>query len=338
VPKRNVRCSYQSTSTGEVVENKSYVLLLMRVSIAGRNTGTYNESCRRQILNIPQSDDNAAMPFVDLPAVSHFGRVVNLSDQTPKRQYRPGRPLQYGLLLPTKVWATEAARHVRDEELQSLLARHLRIDKREALPSSLSINAPDKVLTDATRNHHEAVADLNGLAVTAAFEWTFAHTLSAFGYRSSQPPDVPADAASQAIWLTHEAARHEAKTSNFRSRLLQMGKHAFDWLSPHLAAATQRLESELRADDALRSGTRLQFEVPLKLQLKVPELDSRLAQETELVGRPDIVHTVGRGSKATVTIWEIKFVGALAPEHVVQAVTYGALRSVDWICLSLTPS
>jgi hypothetical protein len=262
------------------------------------------------------------MPFVNVPALERHGRVMNLANQAMKRQYVPGRPLRYGLLLPVKVWATEAARHVRDEELHALLDRYIRIDKRAPLPPDLVIEAPDKVCTDMTRNHHEAVADLNGLAVTAAFEWHFAQTMTAFSYRGDTPP-IPADEFERAVWLTHEAARYEAKVSNYKSRLAQMSEHPFDWLVPYLPAATARLQSELGADGALRPGTKLQFEVPMKHKVHIPEPDSLEGQTAELVGRPDIIHTDGRGRTAAVTIWEIKFVGGLSAEHVVQSIIYG---------------
>jgi hypothetical protein len=263
------------------------------------------------------------MPFVDFNAVKQYAQVLNLTDSRPKRQYDPGRPLRTGLLLPVKVWATEAARHVRDEELHNLVHRHLKIGERAALPSDLSLAAPDKVCTDPERNHHEAVSDLNGLAVTAAFEWRFARTLTAFGYAGARRPDIPEDEHGRGVWLTRDAARYESEVSQYKSRLAQMVNHPFDWLVPFLESATKRLQDELERDGALGEGGKLEFEVPLRRKISVSELDTTEKQETELVGRPDIVHVQVRGRKARVTIWEIKFVGGLALEHAVQAVVYG---------------
>jgi hypothetical protein len=267
------------------------------------------------------------MPFVDVHALERYGRVINLSQHLMQRQYAPGRPVRYGLLLPVKVWASEAARHVRDEELHALIDQYLRIDKRAALPNHQSIAAPDKVCTNEARNHWEAVSDLNGLSVTAAFEWRFARTMTTFGYRDAAPA-IPDDDFEGAVWITREAAKYEAQVSNYKSRLAQMGEHPFDWLVPHLVAATQRLRAELEADGALRPDTKVQFEVPLKHKLHVAEPDSLEGQHTQLVGRPDIVHTAGKGRSAAVTLWEIKFVGGLGPEHVVQAVIYGFLWQI----------
>jgi hypothetical protein len=272
------------------------------------------------------------MPFVAAHTLERDGRMINLSQHQMKRQYAPGRPVRYGLLLPAKVWASEAARHVRDEELHVLINRYLRIDKRAALPDHMSIAAPDKVCTNEARNHWEAVSDLNGLSVTAAFEWRFARTMTTFSYRDAAPA-IPNDDFEGAVWITREAAKYEAQVSNYKSRLAQMGEHPFDWLVPHLVAATERLKAELEADGALRPDTKVHFEVPLKHKLHIPEPDSLEGQHTQLVGRPDIVHTAGRGRNAAVTIWEIKFVGGLGPEHVIQAVVYGflwAMRSAAY--------
>lgn len=263
------------------------------------------------------------MPFVDFNAVKQYAQVLNLTDSRPKRQYAPGRPLRTGLLLPVKVWATEAARHVRDEELHTLVHRHLQINERAALPSDLSLAAPDKVCTDPERNHHEAVSDLNGLAVTAAFEWRFAQTLTAFGYGAARRPDIPEDERGRGVWLTRDAARYESEVSQYKSRLAQMADQPFDWLVPFLESATKRLQDELQRDGVLHNASKLQFEVPLRHKISVSEPDTKEKHETELVGRPDIVHVEGRGRKAQVTIWEIKFVGGLALEHAVQAVIYG---------------
>jgi hypothetical protein len=264
------------------------------------------------------------MPFVDISALSRYGHVLHLSDRTPIEQEPPGQPLQLGLVLPSGVAAVDAARHVSDTELDVLLAENLHIFKRGAhLPS---LNVPDKVLTNATKNHYEAVADLSGLAVTAAFEWHFRGTLSSFGIDKDALPEVPQEEATQAVWFTREAAQFDAAASKYKSRWLQMATHEFDWLVPHLSAATQRLQNELRADGALQPGTDLRFEVPLWRKFIVTEPATYDEHETKLMGRPDIVHIAGRGPSTSVTIWEIKFVSALSSEHVVQAVIYGALH------------
>jgi hypothetical protein len=272
-----------------------------------------------------QSHNDLPMPFVDVSALSRYGRVLPLSEPGPgaSKQDSPGRPPQLGLILPARAIATDIARHVRDEELDELLTENLHIYKRAT--RARSINAPDKVITNIEKNSYEAVADLNGLTVTAAFEWHLRGTLTSFGYPKDTKLEVWKGTATQVAWLTREAAQFDANVSNYRSRLLQMGKHGFDWLVPHLATATRRLENELRKDGALQRREDLQFEVPLKhlFRFSVTEPGSHEAQKTRLRGRPDIVDVGGGEASAPVTIWEIKFVSALSPEHIVQAVVYG---------------
>jgi hypothetical protein len=279
-------------------------------------------------LTFLQDEDNAAMPFVDFCAVKRYADVINLSDEPINQPRGPTRPSSYGLLLPATVSAREAARHVRDEELHALINQYIRIEKREALPDEKIIDAPDKVCTNQAMNHWEAVSDLNGLSVTAAFEWRFSRTMNAFGYQNAAPA-IPDDDYHSVVWITREAAKYEARVSGYRSRLVQMANHSFDWLVPHLSAATERLHAELKADGALRPGTELQFEVALNHDLHISDPDSLEGKKTKLVGAADIVHTAGRGRDVAVTIWELKFVGRLSPEHVVQAVAYGLLWAMQ---------
>lgn len=277
---------------------------------------------RRQLV-VVQPHDYAAMPFVSWPAVQKTADIVDVSGSFVRQQHPPGRPVQYGLQLPKLVGPSDFARHVNEEELEALARTHLRITRTDPLPASAHIAAPDKVCTDAVRNHFETVSDLNGMAVTAALEARLHGTVKAFGIFGGRPP---ADPAAAAVWLTRAATHYEAHASRYRSRLHQMSAHAFDWLVPHLGPATDRLTRALEDEHAGRGS--LTFEVPMERNSDVVERDGGSGkQSTLLQGRADIVHTpaFSRFTGARTTVWEVKFVGALSLEHAIQAAAYGFL-------------
>jgi hypothetical protein len=102
-----------------------------------------------------------------------------------------------------------------------------------------------------------------------------------------------------------------------------MKDHTFDWLVPHLKAATTRLEAEFPKE--IRN---LRFETPLQQRdFTVEDPAGGEDQCTNLVGRADIIQfeTPSRSKTENVTIWEIKFVSQLSLEHVIQASIYGYL-------------
>lgn len=295
------------------------------------------------------------MPFTDADQLHQTARYLDFSEAEMQAPAAVGRPAQSGLLLPRNVLASLAARHVPDELLDAICKAHLDISVvAPPLPEGGHIAAPDKVLTDAARLHHEAVSDLNGLAVVAAHELAQLGTLTTLGHAPEKPPPgVPNDPRARAAWLCREACRYEAAVSGYRSRHIQMQDHDFDWLGDYLDAARHRLAEQFEG------AGRLEFEVRLREpELRVAvEPGSKKKQVTRLSGRADVVRydhstavlpqddygskmaskrkrrkkakkstaTARPGDGEVVSIWEIKLVGKLLSEHVVQACIYAYL-------------
>ncbi|KAK0212693.1 hypothetical protein DFS33DRAFT_1391552 [Desarmillaria ectypa] len=176
----------------------------------------------RKQLVVLHSHSHSPMPIVDWTAIEGGAEVINLEDELPKAQNKPGRPLHLGLLLSWRVVATDAARHVQEEDLDTIV-RHPDIQKVQSLlPPFRCINAPDKVRTDSMNNYWEPVSDLNGLTVTLDFEYWLTGKVAAF-MNNKQMEHLPArktleDDTYRAIWLSKEAAHYDASTSGFKSR------------------------------------------------------------------------------------------------------------------------
>lgn len=295
------------------------------------------------------------MPFINEDQLHQTAQYLNFSEAEMQNPATVGRPAQSGLFLPRNVFASTAARHVPDEILDAICKTHLDINvAAPPLPESLHIAAPDKVLTNAAKQHWEAVSDLNGLAVVAAHELARLGTLTTLGSYTDKPlPVIPSGPQARAAWLCREACRYEAEVSGYKSRHIQMQAHDFDWLGDYLEAARNRLVEQFEG------AGRLEFEVTLrepKLQV-AGEAGSDRKQATCLSGRADIVrydHSLGvvsqdkvggklaptrmRKKKAkrsattsrpgdgeVVSIWEIKLVAELLLEHALQACIYAYL-------------
>ncbi|KAF2746416.1 P-loop containing nucleoside triphosphate hydrolase protein [Sporormia fimetaria CBS 119925] len=261
------------------------------------------------------------MPFSDVEELHKLSDFVDLSDSGMKTPKSPGRPPELGLALPKKVFASDVTRHVPDDIIEEMCAKHLHISKAPPLPATQPINAPDKVLANDSKQHYEAVSDLNGLAVVAAYEHAQRGTLKTLG-KKEPPPKSTSRPRKLAIWLCHEACNYEVNVSNYRSRQIQMEDHPFDWLTRHLEAAKNRLKAQFPETD------NLEFEVALEKRLQLEDPAGGKEQETDLRGRVDIVQTgLSKSRTKIATIWEIKFVSQLSLEHVIQASIYGYLWS-----------
>jgi hypothetical protein len=265
------------------------------------------------------------MPFVNNEAIARYGALRDISEGpvTQKKQ-AGGRPSLHGLRLPKKVALSEASRHVRKEDLHALVNQYLRITERNA--SHPEIEVPDIVCTDRRHGFHEAVSDLNGLVVAAAFEWQSARTLRTLGHSDSATPPVPETFYERVVWLTRQAAQYEAKLSGYYSRLVQMRRHPYDWLTRGLPRATDRLQNELKANGAFVPGTELRFEILMNRPMELPGPEDVEARSTVLSGQPDLVHLTEGGGRSLATVYEIKFVSVLGLQHAVQAASYGALH------------
>ncbi|KAF2128239.1 P-loop containing nucleoside triphosphate hydrolase protein [Dothidotthia symphoricarpi CBS 119687] len=280
----------------------------------------------QQIVMIHHKRDRP-MPFIDEAELYKTADVINLERNEDMLEPKiPGRPLQLGLLLSRKVFASDLSRHVLDEIIDDICAKHLHINRVEPpLPDELHIDAPAIVLTDSIKQHHEAVSDLNGLAVVAAYEHALLGTLTTLDKSAAWLLDLPSETEEQAIWLCREACTYEARVSGYKSRKVQMEGHPFDWLGSYLGAAKDRLEAQFPKPVVL------DFEVQLEeKEFSVANPLGGDEQKTHLVGRADIVQgkrDVGKMDSVDVCIWEIKFVAQLSLQHVIQACVYAYLWS-----------
>jgi hypothetical protein len=203
------------------------------------------------------------------------------------------------------------------------LKRHLKIEKLSPpLPKDEHIKVDDIVLSDAAKGFHEAVGDINGLAVTSAFEHHVTGTLSILKNIKTPIGRTPAMGTQQyASWLCRAACEYDADVSGYRARFIQMKDHTFDWMKPkHLDLAKSRLQREL--GDVVSN---LGFEVYAEQSFKID------SQETQLCGLADIVVSsissdYPQGKRAD-SVWEIKFVSKLSNEHILQACIYAYLRT-----------
>lgn len=274
-------------------------------------------------LVVLHNEDNEPMPFISLEDLPKRAKYRNLSLQSMKAPYPVGRPLQLDLLLPVGCRVSDMARHVPEEDIEDIIRAEIqKTEVAPPLPPSQCIDAPDITLTDPARMHYEAVSDINGLAVVAAFEHSQTGNLSTFKCSATKALSVPSDEIEQAVWYCREACYYEAQVSGYESRSIQMQGHAFDWLGPHLRAAKERLAKQLEG------AKKLEFEERVReKKFRVKENSRDRHQEIRLEGRADIVHhhDGGDDSKGDVTIWEVKFVSKLTLQHAVQACTYAYL-------------
>ncbi|KAH8797862.1 P-loop containing nucleoside triphosphate hydrolase protein [Xylogone sp. PMI_703] len=259
------------------------------------------------------------MPFVSVEALYETAEVVNMTSSqariTPPDT--PGRPLELGLKLPRSNGVRDATRHIRGESLHEIVKRDLYTQQLSPpLPEKEHIDIPSVVPTDLRRGFHEAVSDINGLVVVAAFEHDIFGTLNTLGGDQSiidlRLPVCPLQRVSQ---LCRYACEHAARLSGYQPRVIQMKNHGFDWIKPgDLALARSRLQEELR-DLVLN----LRFEVEAEQDFSIDN------QKTRLQGRADIVAISSsdcEDNENVESIWEIKFVSQLSNEHIVQACMY----------------
>ncbi|KAK7754607.1 hypothetical protein SLS62_003390 [Diatrype stigma] len=281
-------------------------------------------------LVVLHNQESSPMPFMSLKHLPERANYQNIAPQSMKFPQPVGRPLQLDLLLPMKCPVSDMVRHVPEEDMEAIVKGEITIKVvAPGLPTSLHIQAPEITLTDPVKMHYEAVSDINGLAVVAAFEHSQKNNLSTLDCTPEQLESVPSDEIQKAAWFCQEACRYEAQVSGYKSRSIQMQGHAFDWLGPHLRAAKERLTEQLVGDDEL------QFEARLQEKFEVQELTTDDSQVTRIVGRADIVQHHGDGSRGRrrgkdVTVWEIKFVSKLTLQHAVQACSYAYLWAKNY--------
>ncbi|TID25691.1 putative p-loop containing nucleoside triphosphate hydrolase protein [Venturia nashicola] len=290
----------------------------------------------RQQLVVLHHSAQPPMPFIDVQQLHQTANVIDLTYTGLQEPNPVGRPIQLGLRLNKNTFASEMVRHIPIESLDEICETYLVIKiLAPPLPERQHINAPDKVLTRETEQHYEAVSDLNGLAVVAAYELSLLGTLTTLGHSPRKSiPAVPEEIDALAAWLCEEACGYEAVVSGYKPRKIQMHGHKFDWLGPYLSAARERLVEQFV------DTKHLKFEVELKERdFLVEETTTGQVQTTCLSGRADIVQydkmlksnrksatsSIDLHDQPGVSIWEIKFASQLSPEHAIQACVYAYL-------------
>jgi hypothetical protein len=179
------------------------------------------------------------------------------------------------------------------------------------------IQIEDMVLTDTDNenDYYEAVSDLNGLAITAAFEYETTGRCTTLGIES--PQGVPSKENKRAKWFAEKAAEYVKTVSRYKSRWVQLKeKNKFNWLHSGLRRSTSRLKEQFL------DPHRLQFERDLFARFGIEKGDNILEpQKTKIKGRADI-YDPGTNDLPP-AIWEIKFVTSLNLGHIAQLAIYG---------------
>ncbi|KAL2683352.1 hypothetical protein Neosp_007822 [[Neocosmospora] mangrovei] len=276
----------------------------------------------REQLVLVHHKNQKLMPFVAIEALYETADVIDMTTEQGRiaPPDAPSRALELGLALPRSITVRDMARHVKDELLDGIIERHLCVHKLPPLPDMEHIGLLGIVLSDAKMKFYEAVSDLNGLVVVAAFEYEISGTLATLNVKQPDIDSMPLLCSQEGVsWLCRQACKYEAELSGYLPRSIQMGNHAFDWIKPKdLAAARSRLWEELG-----RSVASLRFEFRAEDDFIVED------QKAHLLGRADIVDVssgsdCNEGERAE-AVWEVKFVMQLSNQHVVQACAYAFL-------------
>jgi hypothetical protein len=229
-----------------------------------------------------------------------------------KRAASEKEPVQTTEVTDLTIAVTDLTRHMRDEDLQSLVHRYIRIEKTTLSTARQLISPPSKVGTDLLNVFWEHVSDLNRVAVTTAFEQTTVE-------------DVLKNECDRAVQFTKQAAQDEAEKSGYYFRWLQLRKQQrdrFSWLIGLLGQAVERIAGEVTRERKIAMKD-LQHEQQLVSLITVPIPNWDEPERIRLEGRADIVFNPRDGSQAT--IWEIKWARWLKLEDVAQTVQYGLL-------------
>ncbi|KAH8821966.1 P-loop containing nucleoside triphosphate hydrolase protein [Xylogone sp. PMI_703] len=257
------------------------------------------------------------MPFVSVEALHKTAEIINMTKEqldiaTP---HPPGRPPKLGFSLPTSTGVRDMTRHIQDESLDGIVKDYLCTRQLSPpLPEEEHINMKSVVRTDSKRGFHEAVADINGLVVGAAFEHCIAGTLNTLGLSQMTADTLPLNSPSQRIsQLCRYACGYEAQLSGYHVRLIQMKNHDFDWIKPEdIALAQDRLQAEVRYP-----AVNLRFEVNVEQDFNVGEKKIRLRGRTDIIAVSSPSNY--NNDERIECIWEVKLVRQLSKEHIVQA-------------------
>lgn len=262
-------------------------------------------------LVLVHNETEKLMPFMSVEALYKTADVINMTSRKQKiaPPDAPGRPLELGFTLPRSIGVRDMTRHIRSESLNEILERDLHV--RQLSPPLESINIRNVVPSDLKKGLYEAVSDINGLVIVAAFEYDIAKTLSTLGLDQSSIEKISLVCPEQRISrFCRYACLYEARLSGYFARVIQMNPHKYDWIKRRdLAIAQGRLQEELGE----RVGS-IQFEVRVRVDFSVEN------QRTRLRGQADIVEYTKahiEGGREVESIWEIKFVSQLTNEHII---------------------
>ncbi|KAL6872768.1 P-loop containing nucleoside triphosphate hydrolase protein [Trichoderma novae-zelandiae] len=249
-------------------------------------------------LLLVHDDGKKLMPFVSVDALYETAEVINTTGKDSKiaRPDSPGRPVELGLSLPMLARVSDIARHVRGDYLDEIVRREVSVHEiSPPLSEEQHIKIRDTVISDTRRRFHEAISDINGLVVVAAFEHDVTGEITMVkANRNPKEDNLPICPKQQIPWLCRQACQYSAGITGYRPRLFQMKNHAFDWIAPeHLSIARGRLHDEL---DSSASN-----------------LSPSNSSETPIAE----------------SVWEIKFASQLSNTHIVQACTYAYLMASE---------
>ncbi|XEU96875.1 hypothetical protein FSHL1_002160 [Fusarium sambucinum] len=267
------------------------------------------------------SYEEKMLPCVFVDAIRDTAEIINMiSDEADiELPDPPGRPLQFGLFLPSSCSATEIARYVQDEPLDKVVKRFLCV-KQVSLHSSghRRINIDNVVASDTRKGFFESVSDINGLVIAAALELETSGTLKSLGVLQGEvDKNMPKHPQQLVSWLCRHACNYEAQQSGYQPRMIQMKHHKFDWMRHHdFELARCRLYNEL-----VDPARHIEFEVGMLDKFAVD------GQRTGLWGRADVVTSSldSQDGEDDKIVWEIKFVSQLTNEHIVQVCVYAYL-------------
>ena len=255
------------------------------------------------------------MPFIDIPMLESHTNSVSLHDQRAALEKEDEQTIVSEKEDERIVQVTNLTRHMRDEDLHSLVHRYLRIEKPALATARELISPPTKVSTNPGKGFWEHVSDLNAVAITAAFNLTTVE-------------DILKNERRRAVRFAKAATRYDAKNSGYCFRLLQLSEqqwNRFGWLIGFLGRGVVRIAGEVTQEGKIPMKD-LQHEQELgsSFIVSIPGQDKPAI--IGIRGRADIIFNPKDGSRAT--IWEIKLVKSFKLDHVAQTVQYGLLWAI----------
>ncbi|KIM25257.1 hypothetical protein M408DRAFT_26449 [Serendipita vermifera MAFF 305830] len=239
----------------------------------------------KKLVVLVQSDKEFPMPFVSEAELHKACEVVTLSSKKPS----PQESCPKSKSKPTKV--TDLIKHIPEAKLAQLIRDHVQVVKHSG--SSGFINIKNKICTDDDKDYYELVSDINGVAITAAFQHQWSGTCFLFDEKGGTD-GIQKDKFTP-HFFAREASKHCAKMSGYQVRLLQIKRHQYGWLNWDLPRANARLGEQFD------SNSLLEFRQSLGGQIQLEEGE----EPVDLQGLVDIIEEI-RMQGLPPTLWKIK--------------------------------